>query len=108
MASSVVAALPLPPPRPAAMGIVFSEMNADAFADAGGFEEVFRGGEDEVPGVRRQKGVAALEAEPGAAALEGEGIVEVNRMQDGFQLVETVGALAQDVEEEVDLARVNA
>ena len=79
-------------------------MNADAFADAGGFEESLRGGKDEVFGVRGQKRVAAFEADPCAVALEGEGIVEVDRVHDGFQLMETIGTLSQDVEEEVDLA----
>jgi hypothetical protein len=80
------------------------QVNADAVADAGGFEKALRGGKDEVLGIRRQERVVALEAHPVAVALEGEGIVEVDRMQDSLQLVETIGTLSQDVKEEVDLA----
>jgi hypothetical protein len=36
--------------------------------------------------------------------VKGEGIVEADGMEDGFQLMETIGAFSKDVEEEVDLA----
>jgi len=48
--------------------------------------------QDQIFGVGRQQRVVAGEADSGAAALEGEGVVEADGMQDGFQFVEAVGA----------------
>jgi hypothetical protein len=40
-----------------------------------------------------------------SAALKMDFVKQIHRLHDGFQLVETIGAFAEDVQEQVDLAR---
>ena len=48
---------------------------------------------------------AAQPANSVPAALKNQFIAEIDRLQDGFKFVETVGALAEDVQQQVDFAR---
>jgi hypothetical protein len=48
--------------------------------------------------------MAAGQLEPRAAPAEREPIAKVDRMEDRFQFMKAIGALAQAVQEQVDLA----
>ena len=62
-----------------------------------------RGAVNEVPGVGRQGG-SSRRAGCFSAALEAQLVEEVHRLHDGFEFVEAVGAPAEDVQQQVDLA----
>jgi hypothetical protein len=59
---------------------------------------------DEFFGIARQFGITASELQACARALEGHRVTDVHGLHDGFQFVKTIGALAKDVQDEVDLA----
>ena len=59
---------------------------------------------DEIFRVGRQFRMAARQLHAGSAALEGQFVAEVHRLHDGFEFVKAVGAFAEDVQDQVDLA----
>jgi len=65
-----------------------------------------RGGRavNEVFGIGRQAVFAAGQLNPYSAALENEFVKQVHRLHDGFEFVKAVGAPAEDVQQQVDLA----
>ena len=59
---------------------------------------------DEVAAIGRERGIAAGQLNPHAAALELKSVAQVDGMEDRFQFMKAIGALAQDVQEQVDLS----
>ena len=82
----------------------FFEMDADAVGDVRGGEKRGGGAVDKVFRVGRQFRMAARKLQAGGGALKGHLVAEVDRLHDGLQFVKTVGAFAEDVQDEVDLA----
>ena len=102
--SRVVAALPLPPPRPAASGIRFFEVQADALPDACRLEKELGGAIGQIARVRWQSRLVARHFKSLAGPAQGQTVKHRHGLHDRFQLVEPVGTLAQDVQQQVDLA----
>ena len=85
-------------------GDAFLEMDFDAVGDGRGVEE--RGGSlvHEVASVHWQRGNATSERDARSCRLHIELVAELHRLHDGLQLVKAILALAEDVEQQVDLA----
>ena len=85
-------------------GDALFQMDADAVRNAGGREKGRRGAMHEVGGIHGERGIAAGERHARAGGLERQLVAQPDRVHDGFEFVKTVGAAAEDVEEEVDFA----
>ena len=83
------------------------EMKADAFFHAGRLQESHGRAMHEIARIEGQTGLAAGQldaAHLAPRARQQQPIVEIHRVHDGFELVETVGAFTEDVQQQVDLA----
>jgi len=80
------------------------KMEADAIGNFCFGQEIGGGAKDEVAGVDRKFGMATGELHARTAAREGDLVADVHRVHHGFQFVKSVGAFAEDVQDEVDLA----
>src|SRR6266536_608942 len=80
-------------------------MDADTFPDFGLLEEDRRSAMDQICRIGRQTGFAAGQLDAARRAGELQSVEQVHRVQDGLELVKTVGPPAQNVEQQVDLTR---
>jgi len=82
------------------------QVDADAFTgrDARSVQKQAGGAKDEVLGIDRKAGVAALEANPLASSLEGQPITQADGLKDCLQFMEAVSPFSKDVEQKVDFA----
>src|SRR5438270_8223135 len=79
-------------------------MDADAVRDLGGLAKRRSCAVDEVAGISGKSGIVTGQLNCFSFTREGERVAEVDRMHDRFQLVEAIRTLAQDIEQEIDLA----
>jgi hypothetical protein len=59
---------------------------------------------NEILRINRQAGIGARKLNPGPAARKAQLVAEIDRVHDGFKLMKAVGAPAEDVQQQVDLA----
>jgi len=79
-------------------------MDGDPIANLRGFEK-FRGGAmDQIGGIGGQRRVTAGELDSVTAAGEGEPVMEVDRMEEGFQFVKAIRPPTKDVLQQINFA----
>ena len=83
---------------------VFLEVDSHTVSDPGGLEEGGGGFVDEVTRVHGECGLIAGEREAGRGAGDGDLVAQRHGLHDGLQLMIAILPLAEDVEQEVDLA----
>jgi hypothetical protein len=59
---------------------------------------------NEIARIHRQRGVTARKFDRAAATFERQPVAKIDRLHDGFEFVKTVGAPAEDVQQQVDFA----
>jgi hypothetical protein len=83
----------------------FFQMHRDAIVDICGLEKYFGGAIDKIAGISWQTWIAASELDSAASALKCETVIDGHWMHDRFEFVKTVGPLAEDVQQQIDLTR---
>ena len=79
-------------------------MDAHAVIDFRLLKKNSRSATNKVIGICRQRRVAAGELNPLAAMVKRQPVENIDGVHDGFEFVKTIGAFAQDVQEQVDFA----
>jgi hypothetical protein len=80
-------------------------MNTDTVGNPGRLQKRSRRAVNEILSVRRQRRVVAREFDAVRVALESQPVTDIDRMQDGFQFMKTIGASSEDVQEQINFAR---
>jgi hypothetical protein len=70
----------------------FLQMNTDTVGDPGRLQKRSRRAVNEILSVRRQRRVVAREFDAVRVALESQPVADIDRVQDGFQFMKTIGA----------------
>jgi hypothetical protein len=76
----------------------FLQMNTDTVSDPGRLQKRSRRAVNEILFVRRQRCVVAREFDAMDIALKSQPVANIDRVQDGFQFMKTIGAFAEDVQ----------
>ena len=79
-------------------------MDANTVGDLRRFNE-FRGGAmHKIARIHGQGRIVTREIDTAAGFVEGKRVAQIDGMKEGFQFVKTIGPLAEDVQQQVDLA----
>jgi hypothetical protein len=79
-------------------------MDFHPVGNAGGGQKSGGGAVDEIAAIHGEAGIVAGEFNAGGGAVQDEFIAQPDGLHDGFQFMKSVGAAAEDVQDEVDLA----
>ena len=75
------------------------QMDANPVPASGRLEKHRGGAVDEIPRISRQRRVIAGQLNSNTAAREGQSVVQLHRLHDGFQLVKAIRPPAENVQQ---------
>src|SRR4051794_9818503 len=79
-------------------------MNFCAGFDSASLKKCRSRARHEIAGVGRQRWVIARELDAAVRSLKGEIVAQIDRLHHRFEFVKTIGALAENVQQQIDFA----
>src|SRR6202040_1547167 len=82
----------------------FLQMNFYAAGNICGVQEIFRRAKNQIARINGQSRIVAQKFDAAVVAFKRQFVAKIDRLHDGFEFVEAVGALAENVQQQVDFA----